>query len=110
MENKTNALLDEYRIISTKYSLGLIEENDCYKLLKQTLIGLKKQINEDIKQIINKPIKTSERKIVFSEKLLEIFYIIYKDRNQPEREVPGLSDLDKEIQDKINILLKKLID
>ena len=37
MEEKTNILLDEYRIISTKYSLGLIKENECGKLLKQTL-------------------------------------------------------------------------
>jgi len=114
MEEKTNILLDEYRIISTKYSLGLIKENECGKLLKQTLIGLKKEIKGDIKQLINNPSinksikEKSGRKVVFSKKLLEIFYIIYKDRMQPEHKVSGLGDLDEEIQDKINRLLKKI--
>jgi len=109
MGGKTNMLLGKYRYISTKYTLGLIKENECGKLLKQTLRELKKEINEDIKQHKCKSMGNSCRPIVIPKKIFKIFYIIYNDiKCYKSKNVQGLNNLDEEIQDKINKLLKKI--
>tara|TARA_B100000780_G_scaffold274825_1_gene240429 strand:+ start:4780 stop:5121 length:342 start_codon:yes stop_codon:yes gene_type:complete len=110
MYSRINTLLDNYRLISIKYTLKLIKENECNKLLLEILIDIKKEINKDIIQLINKPdnICDLEKK---SKQILEIYYIIYNNRRSsvnsynPESD-QNLTELDKQNQNRIKHLFK----